>query len=286
MNNQQQYEDEVRIRVIKRQNRRLKHQNISLKIWLGIFVLLFLGTSGSAAYNKYTDTKQIEALTKQVNVLAERNDSLTEDAKNISDNYNILADNFKKVSSISVSLNSANLILTTELKKQNNELTELRNRKELYDKYDYAIERSDGSRTDITYDDIENLQELCNEKGLSSNTVDLILAIAMNESQGHEEVKNPTSSATGLCGFLSGTGKFVYTKLMGKTSYTHYTTAKDGSTNLEMAVNYIAYLDKSHNGNMIGILSEYSGGSGTEYAAKLQKYLSKKELNVLSFKLS
>ena len=189
-------------------------------------------------------------------------------------------------------LKETNNVDNESLKEDNlsmqDELNDFRQRAELYDKYDYAIIREeDGSRTDITYDNIKSLEELSAEQRLTEDANQLILSIAMTESRGYETAENSQSTATGFGQFLSGTGRFVYTSLMdGDGVYKHSEMAKDGQTNLDMMVYYISYLDEKYHGNLSSIIDEYRGTHDSTYLTKLDKYLGKKDLSTSTIQLS
>lgn len=155
-------------------------------------------------------------------------------------------------------------------------------REELFDKYEYCIIRQDeGTRTDITYDQLINLEEVAEEKNID---VDLVLSICMVESDGDETCTSTTSTARGYGQFLSGTGKFVYEDLMNGDSYNH-SMALDGDTNLEMMVYYLDYLIDKNNGNLYASLKNYRGKGGnvlTNYIKRIDSYLSSTGKSVAS----
>jgi hypothetical protein len=181
-----------------------------------------------------------------------------------------------QLSVVAGELDEQNSELVTTLKAQETELEELRERKELYEKYDYAFVREDGSRTDIEYDDIKSLEELAEEQGLGEDAVALVLAISRNESQGYAKVKNPKSSAAGLCGLLNSTAKYSYETLLanGKGSYkSEY--VYDTLTNLEMALAYVAYLKDNTSSNYELLVAYRGDDNDTSWFRKIQKYTGK-----------
>lgn len=174
--------------------------------------------------------------------------------------------------------------LTTELDEQSKSLAAsnqeyyeriqvYEQREELFDKYEYAIVRSDGSRTDITYDQLIEVEEFEEVKGVDA---DLVLSIAMVESQGTEKICNAKSSARGYGQILAGTGEYVYENLMCQGKYDH-SYALNGDTNLAMMVYYLEYLGKN-NSTMTGVIQGYRG-EGEEilydYMDKINGYLAK-----------
>lgn len=178
--------------------------------------------------------------------------------------------------------------INSELEKQNkslassneeyyNKIQEYTNREELFDKYEYALIRKDGSRTDITYDQLKTVEELCEEKDIDT---DLILSICMVESSGTEKARNSTSTASGYGQILAGTGKYVYEKVMKAGVYNHQ-LALDGDTNLQMMVNYIDYLD-NRSGSLYKVIESYRGDPSdlSSYISKIDGYLAKKNKSV------
>lgn len=171
---------------------------------------------------------------------------------------------------------SDNTQLAKEWDEMDAQLTEWSERAELYDKYEYAIIRKDGSRTDINYDDFRYLEDIAEENGISQDGIDLCLSFVMCESNGYEDAANPSSSARGYGQLLTGTGRFAWNNLMGRTEkYDHNTIALDGRTNLEMQMRYIGYLDQYHNGNTRSVITSYCGGWNQDYVNELDRYLAR-----------
>lgn len=145
-------------------------------------------------------------------------------------------------------------------------------REELFDKYEYAIVRTNGSRTDITYDQLADVEELTADKGIDT---DFVLSIFMVESQGTENAYNPASGASGYGQTLASTGKFVYEKLLKEGKYSHQ-YALDGDTNIRITVEYIDWLEEQ-NENIFNVIKSYSGSSSDtfviSYIQRLDKYL-------------
>ena len=151
------------------------------------------------------------------------------------------------------------------------QLDELTKRSELYDKYEYCITYG-GERTDITYDQLETVESLCEEKGVDE---DLVLAIVMVESTGDETACNSSSSARGYGQFLKSTGEFVYEDLMNAGTYNH-DYALDGTTNLTMMVNLLEYME-DNTSSTTEMIKWYRGEGGsvlTSYINKINSYLS------------
>jgi hypothetical protein len=176
----------------------------------------------------------------------------------------------------------------------NEELNDLRHRAELYDKYNYAIINSmdenlpeDQRRTDITYDQIDMLETLAEENGLSEDAVSLVLAIAMNESRGQEKAKNPHSTATGYCGILDFTGKYLYEDIMGNSegSYSH-DMCYNGYLNLELCLQYIRYLNNMFGGDVTKVVNSYRGYKDYVYDSELDANLQKAGKSLYTLNLS
>ena len=188
----------------------------------------------------------------------------------------VAAIQINQLSEVAGELDKSNSELVTALKKDETELKELRERKELYEKYEYAFVREDGSRTDISFDDVKTLEELAKEEGLGEDTVALVLAISRNESQGYADVKNPNSSAAGLCGLLNSTAKYSYETLLanGKGSYkSEY--VYDSLTNLKMALAYVAYLKENTDSNYELLVAYRGDNDDVSWFRKIQKYTGK-----------
>lgn len=165
---------------------------------------------------------------------------------------------------------SQSLYSTSE--KYYNELTKLEERKELYDKYEYAIINDSGKRTDITYDQIIMLEKLVANTYV--NDPNLYLSWIMTESKGIESAKNKNSSAKGYGQFLDSTSQFVWTKLM-KNDKDEWSSSisLDGNTNIEMMVTYVNYLFEKNNGNLYTTIDNYRGLHKDSYVQKINKYL-------------
>lgn len=177
----------------------------------------------------------------------------------------------------SYAMDETNANLKEMISYQKEELVAYRSREELFDKYEYALYYG-GARTDITYGQIISLQEYCQEKGYSNDMVDLVLAIAMKESTGHEKAYNQ-STATGYCQLLDSTAKFVYTKLEGNETYTH-DDALDGEKNLKMCADYIDYLYNYHGKSVPKAIDSYRGAHVQSYINTINKYLSNNGLSI------
>ena len=253
--------------------------HLKLVIFGLIITIAALSTIFSFKYKKLLDQYNSLKETSRVTMseLIDIKDSLT-DIDNILDSE---SDLLLKTSQIIVAqdkdierLKADNL----ELQETNNSLVSsisvYEKRKELFDKHQNAVLSSTGARTDITYDDMQMLENLTNDLNMTDDSVSLIYALVRHESDGNQNAVNPKSSATGLGQFLSSTGQFVYTKLMRGSGYQHSVTAKDHTTNLKMMAYYLDYLDKNHS-SITGVLNEYRGYHDPKYLAEVDSILKK-----------
>lgn len=160
-------------------------------------------------------------------------------------------------------LNNNIFLLEEEKNKMEEELIVFRERKELYDKYEYILTVGPKkTRTDITYEQIKFGEQEMVKRGLNPHLLYSVISI---ESKGVEKAKNSKSTATGYCQFLKGTARWVYEDLLKKGKYTH-DKALNGFINLEMGAEYLSYLMKSNNGDVYRSLLSYNGGElGTRY---------------------
>lgn len=182
---------------------------------------------------------------------------------------------YEKLAKISVDLDTQNKELVDKINEQNEELEKYEARAELFDQYEYAIIREDGTRTDITYEEIDTLESLAKERDMGDDAVDLVMAIAMTESDGIEDAKNPESTATGFGGLLADTAKYIYETELDSPegTYIHSTMAKNGELNLQMSLCYVDYLAERNGRNPVKTVNSYRGLKDSEYIAKINGYL-------------
>ena len=157
-------------------------------------------------------------------------------------------------------LDTQNKSLVTSNEEYYSELLSLKDKVELYERYEYALFFG-GRRNDITYDQLKTLEECIQESSIPDS--DLILSWIMCESHGFANAKNPSSSAKGYGQFLDGTSRFVYTKLLGEKNWTP-SVAYDGETNMRMMVAYTDYLYDYYGGPR-GMLRGYTGSSDPSF---------------------
>ena len=285
-NSRQNYDDSQYLR-LRRSNRKLREEKKNLLVMSRLMMIIAIIAATITLTILGLSKFQTAKLNAEIEQLKAENSELAKVNKNLSGSYNEVAELSQNMSEISVTLDNENKKLKETCKQQDEDLIKFEERTELYDKYEYAIVRSNGSRTDITYDELKTLEDLTNEKNMSKDVVNLVLALAMTESNGKENAKNTASTATGFGGFLSGTGEFVYKELMGKdANYAHNKTAKDGETNLQMMVYYIDHLNDTCKGNINSIIDSYRGLHDDKYYTSLNKYLGYSGLSVSSIKIN
>ena len=205
-------------------------------------------------------------------------DLYTENESNIQELASI-KESVQPIMEINETLSEQNQQLIEQADTYKAAVEEYQHRNELYDKYSYAIVRKNGSRTDLTYDQVETIESLSQEKGIDT---DLVLSILMTESNGKEKASNPTSTARGYGQILANTGEFIYEKLLKRGNYDH-SMAFNGDLNVEMMVTYLDYLERKDGGRLYTTIERYRGEGGDVlegYIANIDKYLQKKEKSV------
>ncbi len=152
-------------------------------------------------------------------------------------------------------------------------------REELFDKYEYSIIRTDGTRTDLTYDQLKTAEDLSIEQGLDT---DMVLSIVMTESNGVEEAQSTRSTAKGYGQILDGTGEFVWEDLLNRGTY-YPSYALNGYYNLEMTTAYLGYLGDYWDGDIYMMIKNYRGEDGDvlrNYIDKIDSYLSSSDKSI------
>lgn len=286
--------------LIKKQNRRLKMEKVACikiaNIAMGLVAVMFaiavimvcvaFGKVRALQSNVVSLQSQINELTTTNEALTAENTQFREEAESVASSYNDLSEKFKSISEISTELNAENQTLISACQSKDQIIATYETREELFDKYEYTVLDDSGNRTDINYGDMKMLEDLCEEKGLNQETVNLVLAIAMTESTGNENAKSNISTATGFGQFLSGTGEFVYTELMGNSNYNHAEVASSGTENLEMMVYYLDYLNENCDGNIGEVINKYRGLNDPSYKYKINRYLSSVGLSLAGIQIS
>ena len=275
-----------RVSSVRQENQSLRFKLTACLIGMvGLFVVSVVSIA-TLVVDNYSLRNDLTVASEKYDTLMADNQSLIAENQSLSSTYNDAVLILSDVSEIAYQLDQQNRTLNDDLNDALEKIKQYESREKLFDSYEWALFREDGSRTDISYNDIITLEELVDEKDLSDDTVDLVLAMAMTESNGNANARNVSSSAVGLGQFLSGTGRFVYTSLMGNDVYNHQETASDSETNLEMMVYYLEYLDVKNNHNIERVISCYRGIESPNYKYKINSYLAKNDLSLATIDIS
>ena len=275
-----------RVSSVRQENQSLRFKLTACLIsMVGLFVVSVVSIA-TLVVDNYSLRNDLTVASEKYDTLMADNQSLIAENQSLSNTYNDAVLILSDVSEIAYQLDQQNRTLNDDLNDALEKIKQYESREELFDSYEWALFRENGSRTDIGYNDIVTLEELVDEKDLSDDTVDLVLAMAMTESNGNANARNVSSSAVGLGQFLSGTGRFVYTSLMGNDVYNHQETASDSETNLEMMVYYLEYLDVKNNHNIERVISCYRGIESPNYKYKINSYLAKNDLSLATIDIS
>ena len=274
MNNQENIDKnwDGRYRILKKEYNKLSKKFTTINVLKHAFIFLFI-----------VSTLLLTHYIILTNELKKENEFLHSENIEMISQIDMYMDTALYFADMSIAMDNTNAELKDMVSKQEEELIVYKEREELYDAYEWALIH-DGKKTDITYDQIESLQEYCDKKGYSSEMVDLVLAVAMKESTGHEKAYNKSSGASGYCQLLGSTARMVYTKLQGNTNYTH-DVALDGEQNLQMAADYLYYLYDYHGNNPIKMIDSYRGAHVTSYINTIDNYLKKNNLSIYNIKL-
>ena len=275
-----------RVSSVRQENQSLRFKLTACLIGMvGLFVVSVVSIA-TLVVDNYSLRNDLTVASEKYDTLMADNQSLIDENQSLSSTYNDAVLILSDVSQIAYQLDQQNRTLNDDLNDALEKIKQYESREELFDSYEWALFRENGSRTDISYNDIITLEELVDEKDLSDDTVDLVLAMAMTESNGNANARNVSSSAVGLGQFLSGTGRFVYTSLMGNDVYNHQETASDSETNLEMMVYYLEYLDVKNNHNIERVISCYRGIESPSYKYKINSHLAKNDLSLATIDIS
>jgi len=160
------------------------------------------------------------------------------------------------------------IIKINQMKK---ELDDFKNRKELYDKYEYVL-FDNGKRTDMKYSMVAYGEEIMKKENIDPN---MLFGLVMVESRGIEKAQNPTSSARGFCQLIDTTAKSLYEKVLNKGPYNHV-YAFNGYTNLELGAKLISRNMKEYRGNTYTTIQLYRGVTDARsYYASVDKFVSR-----------
>ena len=274
MNNDNDKNYEGRFRIIKKEYKKLNRKYTRETIMSFTLLCLFTISVGIIVIQSITN----KLLTEDNIFLHNENMKMTAQIDAYMDTALYFAD-------MSIAMDDTNASLKEIVSNQEEELIAYREREELYDKYEWSLYYS-GKRTDITYEQIESLQEYCDSRGYSSEMVDLVLAVAMKESTGNEKAYNASSGASGYCQLLGSTARMVYTKLQdNEEPYTH-DVALDGEKNLQLAADYLQYLYEYHGNNPIKMIDSYRGMHSIDYINSIDNYLKKNDLSIYNLDLT
>lgn len=255
----------------------LEHKNKSLRSSLIVSrIFATMMTIGFCVLGFNFITEHNDSVTTLAN-LQEKYDNLELEYEVLVSHYDSFNNTIDELITISDELDKENQSLAQTNDSYYEELTELRSRAELYDKYSYAIV-DNGNRTDITYDQLRTLEDLVNDSSI--NDEDLFLSWIMTESGGKENATNAISTAKGYGQFLNGTSKFVYTNLLGN-EWWNSNVAFDGESNIRMMVAYVDYLYDQTDGDLYQVIKAYRGKDDIgSYVAKINSYLALKNKSV------
>ena len=170
------------------------------------------------------------------------------------------------------SLDQSNAKLISDNKSLDEKLKKFEKRKELYNKYEYAIYDESSKRTDLTYEQIATGEELMRKEGIDP---DLLFGIIMTESNGDEKATSSISTARGYGQFLAGSGKYVYEKVLKLGTYNH-NMAYNGTTNITMAAGYLGYLKNERGFSAYKAVKSYRGVEPTAYIKRIDSFIGTK----------
>lgn len=208
-------------------------------------------------YNLYTDT---------INKQAEKIETLETNIAEVVTEYKDLVTNSRSILLDNKYLARTNIQLT-------NTISELSDKVNVYEEYEYAMFDDIGKRTDITYENIKLFEELLD--GKVCDNLHLYLSWIMIESSGHNDDRSTKSTAAGLPQFLEGTGRNVWKNLLGREEqYNHYEIVENPENSIPMMVAYVDDLCMNYNGNLDKVIDFYRGLHDTPYLNKFNKYLS------------
>lgn len=129
-------------------------------------------------------------------------------------------------------------------------------------KYWYVFKEANAAGG-LSIEMIQYADRLCKEKDVNPHMVWAIIDV---ESDYNTQAKSSKSSATGLGQLLASTAKSIYENYMGNGSGSYdRSMARNGYTNLNIMINYLAYLKANYN-DASRMIAGYSGDiSGTYY---------------------
>lgn len=235
---------------------------------VGMFSFTFVTTSLC-----FDRIKELESENNKLESALESSDSILESYANSNTELKGIID---QLSEQQEELISDNKKLNSKNNKYLKTIKKFQEREELFDKYEYAIV-TDGYRTDLTYDQIKNGEELMLEKGYDPN---LLFGIIMVESSADEKLTSDHSTARGYGQILKGTGEFVYSNLLNLGKYNH-NMAFDGNTNIMMMCEYLDYLIKRRDNDLYKAIQGYRGKTDVSgYIRGIDKYITQSNTSI------
>ena len=222
---------------------------------------------------------QVDSLSTENEKLNKQLENVNSDIASLNDQVNTMAfqNTVMKESLVGMkktveTLDNSNAKLKKENKSLNSDLKKFTKRKELYNKYEYAIYDKAGKRTDLTYEQIATGEELMKKEGIDP---DLLFGIIMTESGGDENATSSSSTARGYGQFLAGSGKYVYENVLHLGTYNH-SMAYNGTTNIKMAAGYLGYLKNKRGFSAYAAVKAYRGVEPTAYIRSINSYIGTK----------
>ena len=257
--------------------------NIISKVFVLSVILatISFGLLGLACYRMYytqlaleqidarystTKTSELLSLTQEIVVKQQQDSNLLKAvaSNNEQENKQLKEENKTLTAKVN-ELSSSNNTLMLSAVEMARDLEVYKAREELYDKYSYAIIDPDrGTRTDITYEQLERIEDILEEHDINPK---MATSIIMTESRGVADATSETG-AKGLAQVTSSTGKMVWTNVMGKSGTPDL---YDPDTNINIMCNYLVYL-KDRKGSVYDVLDSYRGVHSQGYINTVNKW--------------
>ena len=150
-----------------------------------------------------------------------------------------------------------------------------------YEEYEVFMFKYEGStaRTDCSYELLEYLDSLIKDKAV--NNLPFYCSWIMIESNWNNHDYNTRSTAYGLPQFLSSTGKWVYTEMLGAPNgpYDHEMVT-DPTISLPMMIAYVDSLYNGYGGDLQKAIDSYRGFHDEPYLKRFNYYLSFFDLSI------
>lgn len=266
----------IRNRRLARRIMRLERMCANFIICTAFFFALSIFLSATLLVVLHDKSTKINDLQQQLSKANEMYSTLSSES---SYEYNLLQDKYTQLEDDFVTINTTLDEQNKELVDKYNELNseyqntvnEANERAKFYKDYEWVTTYSG---TDITYDDIDTLESIAEDNNMGKDTVDLVLSIAMVESEGNENAYNK-SGASGLGQLMPSTAKYAYETLMNNGSGTYRSEyAFNHTTNLKMALHTINYLSNDSDHNALTVVCKYRGKYSQGYINAVNSYLS------------